>query len=222
MSLTRQLLTLCLLALAACAARLPPGAQHVVLGSGSHGYPAENIRVLTVMQGADFEARHSQLRHPECTSGSLDVLEFSGVISSTSVSVINNMIKSVNPCIRRDGRQVVSPVYLNSAQGDWLSGMQLGQSFQNKGVEVMVTEGQRCESACAVAYLGAQRKQVLANGRVVLHFNGEQGRGFDCARSVDMMPLRNYLLFTAGKQQGQALFNQALVHCRRGQGWELS
>jgi hypothetical protein len=117
---------------------------------------------------------------------------------------------------------VVNPVYLNSAQGELMLGTQLGKWFQNQGVEVIVTEGQVCESACAVAYLGAQRKRIQANGRVVLHFNGEQGRGFDCARSVDMMPLRNYLLSTAGKQQGQALFNQALAHCRSGQGWDLS
>lgn len=222
MSLSRHLLTLCVLALTGCAAPPPPDAHHVVLGSGAYGYPAANVRVLSVMQGADFEARHSQLRYPECTSGSLDVVEFSGVISAASLPVLNNMLNSVAPCIRRDGRRVVTPFYLNSAQGELMLGTQLGKWFQNQGVEVIVTEGQVCESACAVAYLGAQRKRIQANGRVVLHFNGEQGRGFDCARSVDMMPLRNYLLSTAGKQQGQALFNQALAHCRSGQGWDLS
>jgi hypothetical protein len=113
-------------------------------------------------------------------------------------------------------------ILMNSAQGELLLGIQLGQWFQSKGVEAIVTEGQVCESACALAYLGAQRKQVQANGRVVMHLSGEQGKGFDCARSVDMMPLRNYLLSIAGKQSGQALYNQALTYCRNGQGWNLS
>jgi hypothetical protein len=216
-----RLLLLGLLALWGCAAPAPEP-YHVVLGSGSYGYPSANMRILNVVQGDDFELRFSQVKYPECVSGSLDMVEFSGTISHQSLPQLNAMLNRINPCVRRDGRRVVNPVYLNSAQGELLLGIQLGQWFQSKGVEAIVTEGQVCESACALAYLGAQRKQVQANGRVVMHLSGEQGKGFDCARSVDMMPLRNYLIATAGKQSGQALFNQALSHCRNGQGWNLS
>lgn len=216
-----RLLLLGLLALWGCAAPTPEP-YHVVLGSGSYGYPSANMRILNVVQGDDFELRFSQVKYPECVSGSLDMVEFSGTISHQSLPQLNAMLNRINPCVRRDGRRVVNPVYLNSAQGELLLGIQLGQWFQSKGVEAIVTEGQVCESACALAYLGAQRKQVQANGRVVMHLSGEQGKGFDCARSVDMMPLRNYLIATAGKQSGQALFNQALSHCRNGQGWNLS
>ena len=218
---TPRLLLLGLLALMGCAAP-PPDAFHVVLGSGTYGYPSANVRVLSVVQGNDFEIRFSQIKYPECVSGSLDVVEFSGTISQQSLPNLNAMLNQVNPCVRRDGRRVANPVYLNSAQGELMLGMQLGQWFQSKGIEAIVTENQVCESACALAYLGAQRKQVQANGRVVMHLSGEQGKGFDCARSIDMMPLRNYLVSTSGKQAGQALFNQALSHCRNGQGWNLS
>lgn len=216
-----RLLLLGLLALGGCAAPAPEP-YHVVLGSGSYGYPSANMRILNVVQGDDFELRFSQIKYPECVSGSLDMVEFSGTISHQSLPQLNAMLNRLTPCVRRDGRRVVNPVYLNSAQGELLLGIQLGQWFQSKGVEAIVTEGQVCESACALAYLGAQRKQVQANGRVVMHLSGEQGKGFDCARSVDMMPLRNYLISTSGKQSGQALFNQALSHCRNGQGWNLS
>ena len=216
-----RLLLLGLLALWGCAGPAPEP-YHVVLGSGSFGYPSANMRILNVVQGDDFELRFSQIKYPECVSGSLDVVEFSGTINHQSLPQLNAMLNRINPCVRRDGRRVVNPVYLNSAQGELLLGIQLGQWFQSKGVEVIVTEGQVCESACALAYMGAQRKQVQANGRVVMHLSGEQGKGFDCARSIDMMPLRNYLISTAGKQSGQALFNQALGYCRNGQGWNLS
>ena len=213
-----SLLVLCLLGCAAPSLDM----HHVVLGSGSYGYPASNVRVVSAVQGDDFEIRHSQVKFPECASGSLDMLEFSGSINNQSLQIMNNLMHSVTPCIRRDGRRVVNPIYMNSAEGELLLGTQLGQLFQHKGVEVIVTEGQVCESACAVAYLGAQRKRVQSNGRVVLHLAGEQGKGFDCARSIDMMPFKNYLFSTAGKQSGQALFNQALGYCRNGKGWDLS
>ncbi len=216
-----HLILLGLLALLGCVAPNPE-VHHVVLGSGSYGYPSANVRVLNVVQGDDFELRFSQVKYPECVSGSLDVVEFSGTISQQSLPQLNAMLNRINPCVRRDGRRVVNPIYLNSAQGELLLGIQLGQWFQSKGIEAIVTESQVCESACALAYLGAQRKQVQANGRVVMHLSGEQGKGFDCARSVDMMPLRNYLIATSGKQSGQALFNQALTYCRNGQGWNLS
>lgn len=220
-SLAPRLLLLCLLALLGCATPTPES-HHVVLGSSSYGYPSANVRVLSAVQGVDFEARHTQLRFPDCVSGSLDMVEFSGAINPTSLRALHSLMNTLQPCIRKDGRRVVNPVYLNSAHGELMLGTQLGQWFQTKGIEAIVTEGQVCESACAVAYLGAQRKQVQANGRVVIHLSGEKGKGFDCARSVDMMPLRQYLLTTAGTQQGQALFNQALTHCRNGQGWDLS
>lgn len=215
-----RLLLLGLMALAGCVATKPEP-YHVVLGSNLYGYPGADVRILNVVQGDDHEIRFSQIRYPQCVSGSLDVVEFSGTIHQQSLSQLNAMISRINPCVRRDGTRVVNPVYLNSAQGELMLGIQLGQWFQSKGVEAIVTEGQVCESACALAYLGAQRKQVQANGRVVIHLSGEQGKGFDCARSVDMMPLRNYLITTSGKQAGQALFNQALAHCRNGQGWNL-
>ena len=220
-SFSKRLSLLFAFALAGCVAP-PIEPYHVVLGSGIYGYPSENVRILNVVQADDHEIRLSQIRYPQCVSGSLDVVEFSGTISHQSLPQLNAMLGRLTPCVRRDGRRIVNPVYLNSAQGELMLGIQLGQWFQSKGVEAIVTEGQVCESACALAYLGAQRKQVQANGRVVMHLSGEQGKGFDCARSIDMMPLRNYLISTAGKQDGQALFNQALTHCRNGQGWNLS
>lgn len=195
---------------------------HVVMGSNSYGYPGAQMQVVSSIQGDLFQIRHSRLKFPDCTSGGLDVVEFSGTIDSTSLSSMNSIMQSLRPCIRRDGSRVVSPIYLNSAQGDLLLGIQLGQWFQTQAVEVIVSEGQVCESACAVAYLGAVYKRVQATGRVVLHLSGDQGRGFDCARSVDMMPLKQYLLSTTGKYSGQYLYNQALTHCRSGKGWDLS
>ena len=221
----RMLGVLLLLALLGCVQ--PRQAQqevpfHVVMGSNSYGYPGSQMQLVNSIQGDLFQVRLSRLRFPDCANGSLDVVEFSGTIDSTSLSSLNSIMQTLQPCIRRDGSRVVSPVYLNSAQGDLLLGIQLGKSFQTQAVEVIVSEGQICESACAVAYLGAVYKRVQATGRVVLHLSGEYGRGFDCARSVDMMPLKSYLLSTNSRQSGQSLYNQALTHCRSGKGWDLS
>ena len=195
---------------------------HVVMGSNSYGYTGAQMQLVNAIQGDLFQVRLSRLKYPDCASGNLDVVEFSGTINNSSLSSLNSILQSLQPCFRKDGSRVVSPVYLNSAQGDLLLGIQLGQWFQTQAVEVIVSEGQICESACAVAYLGAVYKRVQATGRVVLHLSGEYGRGFDCARSVDMLPLKNYLLSTNSRQSGQSLYNQALTHCRSGKGWDLS
>ena len=194
----------------------------VVMGSSNYGYPQSQMQLVSSVYGDRFEARHSRLKYPECMSGSLDVVEFSGYLDSSALSGINSLLQNVKPCIRKNGIRLVTPVYMNSAQGELILGIQLGQWFKSQALELIVTEGQQCESACAVAFLGAAYKRVQANGHVVLHFNGELGRGFDCARSTDMMPLKNYLMSIKGNPSGQALYNQALTYCRNGKGWDLS
>ena len=117
-----------LLTLVGCASPAPE-IHHLVLGSNTYGYPAVNVRVLSVVQGDDFEARQSQVKYPDCLSGSLDIVEFSGTINSSSMQTLNGMLQILTPCIRKDGRRVSTPVYLNSAQGELLLGTQLGLWF---------------------------------------------------------------------------------------------
>ena len=215
-----------LAALAGCAVPPPLSQEAVphqlVLGSGNFGYPASQIRLVSSVQGEHFEARHSRLRYAECMSGQLDIVEFSGQLDGEGTAGLNSLMNSLQPCIRKNGSRVASPVYINAVQGDLMLGMQIGQWFRTQAVELVVTEGQQCEGACALAFLGANFKRVQSTGRVVLHLNGETGKGFDCARSTDMMPLRNYLLSVKGSVQGQSLYNLALSHCRNPKGWDLS
>jgi hypothetical protein len=226
-SITQRFLVLVLFAIAGCAAPPPLSTQeatpfHVVLGSNNYGYPASQVQLISSVQGERFETRHSRLRYPECMSGYLEFVEFSGFLDSSAVAAMGGLVQNIKPCVRKNGSRAVSPVYMNSAQGELALGMQVGQWFKTQSIELVVTEGQLCESACAVAFLGASFKRVQATGRVVLHFNGELGRGLDCARSTDMMPFRSYLLSVKGNQSGQILYNQALTYCRNSKGWDLS
>ena len=226
-SITQRFLVLVLFAITGCAA--PPSLStqeaapfHVVLGSNNYGYPASQVQLVSSVQGERFETRHSRLRYPECMSGYLEFVEFSGFLDSSAVAALGGLVQNIKPCIRKNGSRIVSPVYVNSAPGELDLGMQVGQWFKTQSIELVVTEGQLCESACAVAFLGASFKRVQATGRAVLHFNGELGRGLDCARSTDMMPFKSYLLSVKGNQSGQILYNQALTYCRNSKGWDLS
>lgn len=226
-SITQRFLVLVLFAVTGCAAPPPLSTQeaapfHVVLGSNNYGYPASQVQLVSSVQGERFETRHSRLRYPECMSGYLEFVEFSGFLDSSAVAALGGLVQNIKPCIRKNGSRIVSPVYVNSAQGELDLGMQVGQWFKTQSIELVVTEGQLCESACAVAFLGASFKRVQATGRAVLHFNGELGRGLDCARSTDMMPFKSYLLSVKGNQSGQILYNQALTYCRNSKGWDLS
>lgn len=226
-SITLRSLLLVITVMVGCAA--PPALTtqeaapfHVVLGSNNYGYPASQVLLVSSVQGERFETRHSKLRYPECMSGYLEFVEFSGLLDSSAVAALGGLVQNIQPCVRKNGSRVVSPVYMNSAQGELALGMQVGQWFKTQSIELVVTEGQVCESACALAFLGASFKRVQATGRAILHFNGEQGRGLDCARSTDMMPFKNYLITVKGNQSGQTLYNQALTYCRSSKGWDLS
>jgi hypothetical protein len=219
---------LLLLGLAACATGSPvssllaPTPHQVVLGSNNFGFPQNQITVLGSTQGQTFETRHSSLRHPSCASGVMDIVELSGTIDPESLQSLQSHLNNVSQCVNRQGQRVLPQVYLNSNAGKPLLGIELGQILGHYGAEAVVTEGQVCSGACAVGFLTARQHSVKANGRVVLYFNGAKNNGFDCARSNDMMPLKNHFLVAAGRTNGMALYNQALTYCNSDRGWEIS
>ena len=221
-------LHLLLLGLVACTTVSPisslfaPKPHQVVLGSNSFGFPQDKMMVLGSTQGQTFETRHSTLRHASCAKGSMDIVEFSGTIDPVSLQSLQAHMHNLSQCINSQGQRVPPQVYLNSNAGKPLLGIELGQVLGRYGVEAVVTEGQVCSGACAVGFLTARQRSVKSNGRVVLYFNGAKNNGFDCARSNDMMPLKNHFLVAAGRTGGTALYNQALTYCNSDRGWEIS
>jgi hypothetical protein len=221
-------LHLLLLGLVACTTVSPitspfaPKPHQVVLGSNSFGFPQDKMMVLGSTQGQTFETRHSTLRHESCAKGTMDIVEFSGTIDSVSLQSLQAHMHNLSQCINSQGQRVPPQVYLNSNAGKPLLGIELGQVLGRYGVEAVVTEGQICSGACAVGFLTARQRSVKSNGRVVLYFNGAKNNGFDCARSNDMMPLKNHFLVAAGRTGGTALYNQALTYCNSDRGWEIS
>ena len=221
-------LHLLLLGLVACTTVSPitspfaPTPHQLVLGSNSFGFPQNKMTVLGSPQGQPFETRHSTLRHASCAKGSMDIVEFSGTIDPVSLQSLQAHMHNLSQCINSQGQRVPPQVYLNSHAGKPLLGIELGQVLGRYGVEAVVTEGQVCSGACAVGFLTARQRSVKSNGRVVLYFNGAKNNGFDCARSNDMMPLKNHFLVAAGRLGGTALYNQALTYCNSDRGWEIS
>jgi len=221
-------LHLLLLGLVACTTVSPisslfaPKPHQVVLGSNSFGFPQDKMMVLGSTQGQTFETRHSTLSHASCAKGSMDIVEFSGTIDPVSLQSLQAHMHNLSQCINSQGQRVPPQVYLNSNAGKPLLGIELGQVLGRYGVEAVVTEGQVCSGACAVGFLTARQRSVKSNGRVVLYFNGAKNNGFDCARSNDMMPLKNHFLVAAGRTGGTALYNQALTYCNSDRGWEIS
>jgi len=221
-------LHLLLLGLVACTTVSPisslfaPKPHQVVLGSNSFGFSQDKMTVLGSTQGQTFETRHSTLSHASCAKGSMDIVEFSGTIDPVSLQSLQAHMHNLSQCINSQGQRVPPQVYLNSNAGKPLLGIELGQVLGRYGVEAVVTEGQVCSGACAVGFLTARQRSVKSNGRVVLYFNGAKNNGFDCARSNDMMPLKNHFLVAAGRTGGTALYNQALTYCNSDRGWEIS
>ena len=98
-SITQRFLVLVLFAVTGCAA--PPSLStqeaapfHVVLGSNNYGYPASQVQLISSVQGERFETRHSRLRYPECMSGYMEFVEFSGFLDSSAVAAACTMRES--------------------------------------------------------------------------------------------------------------------------------
>ena len=220
-ALPLRLTFLLLLTLVGCATPAPD-LHHVVLGSNTYGYPAVNVRVLNVVQGEDFEARQAQVKYPDCLSGSLDLVEFSGTISANSLPTLNSMLQQQTPCIRKDGRRVSTPVYLNSAQGELMLGTQLGMWFQSKGGGSHHHRRANLRICLCTGLFGrtAQTGAGQWSGCVAFQRRQRPRFGLCPLGGYDAIEKLSYTI--AGKQSGQALLNQALTHCRSGKGWELS
>ena len=107
-SITQRFLVLVLFAVTGCAAPPPLSTQeaapfHVVLGSNNYGYPASQVQLVSSVQGERFETRHSRLRYPECMSGYLEFVEFSGFLDSSAVAALGGLVQNIKPCIVQTG-----------------------------------------------------------------------------------------------------------------------
>lgn len=110
-----------------------------------------------------------------------------GVISTETSNTVYNMLKA-NPQI--------GVVYLNSPGGDLFAGMILGAMLHDHGLTAVVNIRSECESACALALLGGNRRLVFGdNDKFGFHrqFYIVKGQVLYASWAKDVAQIRKYL-----------------------------
>ena len=69
-------------------------------------------------------------------------------------------------------------VIFNSDGGNVLAGILIGEEIFKKKLATQVRNGERCASACAIAWLGGTKRFMGSEARVGFHaaYNSETGR----------------------------------------------
>lgn len=69
-------------------------------------------------------------------------------------------------------------VRIDSAGGNLVGALRLGQAFRDAGATLIVASDARCVSACVYAFLGGGTRRVVSGGRVGVHrFYAEETEG---------------------------------------------
>ena len=115
---------------------------------------------------------------------------------------------------------------MNSSGGLMKDGFALGTMLREYSVKAIVTGGQHCASACAVAFLGAVSRRIEHNGILLFHapyIDGEFGKAVCVRKDSDAaLALSQYYQKMLGKEDGQRVFARTMDFCSKSKGWTVN
>lgn len=209
-------------------ATLPAGCAatedfHTILGS-THGAPASEMKVLADIRVGNLEVRHVRWTKEDCSSGFYEHLELSGEIGPDSSEVVERLLAEMSTCVeRKSGNALAKGVYLNSSGGTLADGYRMGAAFKAHTVAAVVNADQICASACAFAFLGATHRAVHRDGYLVFHSPYRKtGVGIDCSDRGQVATLRNYMIRSLGKTDGEYVMSRTMDYCSAVDGWSIN
>lgn len=205
--------------LVACSSSTP---WHNILGS-TNGWNSESVQVHLDAQIGKLRVRHVTIPSKDCTSGRSDHLEISGEIGPDSTASIGRLLPKLAECRNSVGTKIVNRVYLNSGGGRLADGYKLGELFRSRDVQTVVTAGQKCASACAIAFLGGRFRTM--NYDALLSFHApylSSGIAIDCSDRGQVEELKNYYVKFLNRSDGEFLFERTMSYCSASSGWDIN
>jgi ATP-dependent protease ClpP protease subunit len=188
---------------------------------GSQSIFTSEIEVVRDMTVSGLHVRVAKIKRTECLSGYLYTLELDGPINKDSSYIVSKILDEIPDCIE-NGRITVPVVYLNSSGGSLSDGYEMGRLFKLKGVTTRVANGQVCASACAVAFLGGQFRNVSGDGKLVFHapYIRDGYGGISCSSRSESQHLLNFFNEMISSN-GYKLFDRTMSYCSVSDGWTL-
>jgi len=158
----------------------------------------------------------------ECELGYQDDIEIDGAISDDTVLFVDKMLDKVTHCGNSSNRL---GVFLNSNGGHLTNGYELGQIFRKHNAIVIVTHGQICASACAVAFMGAKHRLMIGDtARLFFHapYIETERKQIHCINKEVNVGLKEYLIESLGPDTGSLLYERSMQYCSKKDGWEIN
>jgi hypothetical protein len=208
----------------ACAS--PPRPAYVPLGARGVGMPAEQVSVLADIRINELRIRHVSIADQSCVGGRRPAVELQGPIGPDSSEAMERLLRTIQPCVRRNGERVSPHVFLDSTGGLLSHGYKLGATLKEYNANTVVTGGQQCSSACAIAFLGGRFRTVEFSGQLLFHSpylkrpsSSEQSSAPFCPKRVELTELEDYFVRLIGAEDGKFVFERTLAYCSTSNGW---
>ncbi len=199
-----------------------PADRHEILGAGGYGFPRDQVEILADVGVGDLRIRHVRMVTGACAGGYIEHLELDGPIGPDATAHLDRMLSSAARCRMADGSAYAKVVYLNSRGGTLFDGLRIAEVLRFHEVETIVLGGQRCASACAIAFLGGLHRTIVGDGRLLLHAPYVEDAGeIRCAAPDRASELQEHVTAVLGPQAGPRVFARMMRYCSETDGWVL-
>ncbi len=206
---------------------LPPSPQDEneygrveVLGSNGGGF--DRAKVIEDIRINDLHIRRVREEDAQCNAGYDDHLELDGPIDADTSFIVAKLLEAID----EDGKchfgesssqSFSTRVYLNSRGGKARDGFKLAEIFKENQVDTHIAMGQKCFSACAVAFLGGKYRTMHSGGNIGFHagYYIDKNGKITCARRSESSDEFKFYTALLGQEAGSVLYNREMDFCQK-------
>ena len=196
---------------------IPP--RYVIGTSGD-----ENYKILIDAEVDGFRVRQVRFDSTICSSGYHETLEIEGVINQDSTRMLSKVLPRLHQCVDQENNDFIpNMVFLSSNGGLLNEGYAAAKLFNEYNVEAVLYGDQKCASACATAFLGANTRSM--RDASILSFHSPyriQGKEQLCSTREEQAELKAFFVKQMGLEDGGFLFDRTMDRCSGDDLWELN
>lgn len=198
------------------------GLRHKILGT-DYGWNDPGIQILLDASTDKLRVRHVRRPSSACRTGFVDHLEIVGEIGLDSTAALERLLPQLDPCKSASGQWVANDVFLDSWGGSLSDGYKLGKLFRKYQVQTVITGGQLCASACAIAFLGGKFRSMEYDAKLLFHAPYTvTGTTIACTDRSQVWELNQYYQNMLGTKDGKYLLEKTLSYCSVSSGWTIN
>ena len=183
-----------------------------------------DLQIRHIRRIKGYDVTEYRVKEETCFSGSLDVLDIVGPIKEDTHLVVERILKKTKKCMNRyKGIQEKTKVYMTSGGGYLEDGLELGKVLRKYDIESVIPFSQYCASSCAIAFLGAKKRTILGEGRILFH--APYTSTYSTSRpkcQKENKQLESFYYEMLGPNNGKLLYERTMSYCSKTSGWELN